>query len=150
MRGPLPDSVSRQTFVAIRYNHVRSDARPSKRSRLRHARTIVSCTASLGIRGGAQHPVAVPGEGGAVGFQFGDIDHCGVIPPRMETGQRAALPRVKDRIDNCAFLFYLYCAAAVSDLCCLLFLYLHEYMNNGSNLEVLPWNAGVMQVCPFC
>lgn len=34
------------TLVAIRYNHVRRLDRPSKRSALRQARTIVSWTAS--------------------------------------------------------------------------------------------------------
>jgi hypothetical protein len=38
--------MSRQTLVAIRYNHDRRLERPSKRSPARHARTIVSCTAS--------------------------------------------------------------------------------------------------------
>ena len=41
-----PSSMSRQTFVAIRYSHDRSEERPSNRSKLRQARTIVSCTAS--------------------------------------------------------------------------------------------------------
>ena len=41
-----PLSMSRQTLVAIRYSHDRRAARPSKRSMLRHARTIVSWTAS--------------------------------------------------------------------------------------------------------
>ena len=41
-----PWSMSRHTFVAMRYSHDRSDDRPSKLSMLRHARTIVSCTAS--------------------------------------------------------------------------------------------------------
>jgi hypothetical protein len=38
--------MSRHTLVAIRYSHDRSEARPSKRVKPRHARTIVSCTAS--------------------------------------------------------------------------------------------------------
>jgi len=38
--------MSRQTLVAMRYNHERSDERPSKSPILRQARTIVSCTAS--------------------------------------------------------------------------------------------------------
>ena len=42
-RSPI---ASRHTRVAMRESQVRRDARPSKRSRLRHARTIVSCTAS--------------------------------------------------------------------------------------------------------
>jgi hypothetical protein len=41
-----PSSIVRQTFVAMRYSQDESAARPSKRSRLRHARSIVSCTAS--------------------------------------------------------------------------------------------------------
>ncbi len=45
-RRERSDSASRQTFVAMRYSQVRSDARPSKRSRPRQARTMVSCTAS--------------------------------------------------------------------------------------------------------
>ena len=39
-------SMSMHTFVAIRYSHVRTDARPSNRPDDRHARTSVSCTAS--------------------------------------------------------------------------------------------------------
>ena len=39
-------SMSKQTFVAIRYSQERSDERPSKRSKLRQARMNVSCTAS--------------------------------------------------------------------------------------------------------
>lgn len=39
-------SASRQTRVAMRVIQVRSEARPSKRSSARQARTIVSCTAS--------------------------------------------------------------------------------------------------------
>jgi hypothetical protein len=39
-------NMSRQAFVAIRYNHERTDERPSNRSAPRHARNIVSCTAS--------------------------------------------------------------------------------------------------------
>jgi hypothetical protein len=38
--------MSRHTFVAILYSHERNDERPSNRSRLRHARTNVSWTAS--------------------------------------------------------------------------------------------------------
>ena len=45
-RRCLPFNRSKQTFVAIRYNHERTDERPSKRSNARHARTMVSCTAS--------------------------------------------------------------------------------------------------------
>jgi hypothetical protein len=41
-----PSSMSRQTFVAILYSHDLNAARPSKRSALRHARNIASCTAS--------------------------------------------------------------------------------------------------------
>jgi hypothetical protein len=41
-----PRSMSRHTFVAIRYNHDRTAERPSNPSMLRHALTIVSCTAS--------------------------------------------------------------------------------------------------------
>ena len=41
-----PFSRSRHTLVAIRYSQVRSDERPSNRSSPRHARTMVSCTAS--------------------------------------------------------------------------------------------------------
>ena len=41
-----PLSMSMQTFVAIRYSQDFSAERPSKRSMLRHARSIVSCTAS--------------------------------------------------------------------------------------------------------
>ena len=41
-----PLSMSMHTFVAIRYSHERSAARPSKRSNARQARTIVSWTAS--------------------------------------------------------------------------------------------------------
>ena len=40
------DSASRQTLVAMRYSHVRSDERSSNRSACCQARTIVSCTAS--------------------------------------------------------------------------------------------------------
>ena len=36
-----PSSIVRHTFVAIRYSHDDSAARPSKRSMLRHARSIV-------------------------------------------------------------------------------------------------------------
>jgi hypothetical protein len=35
-----------QTLVAMRYSQVRRLERPSNRSSARHARTIVSCTAS--------------------------------------------------------------------------------------------------------
>ena len=45
-RRDLADSASRHTFVAIRYSHVLTDERPSKRPEFRHARTIVSWTAS--------------------------------------------------------------------------------------------------------
>jgi hypothetical protein len=38
--------MSMQTFVAIRYSQDFSDERPSKRSMERHARSIVSWTAS--------------------------------------------------------------------------------------------------------
>jgi len=38
--------MSRQTFVAIRYNHDLSADRASKRSMFRHARSSVSWTAS--------------------------------------------------------------------------------------------------------
>ena len=41
-----PRNMSRQTLVAIRYNHDRTDERPSKDSKFRQARTIVSWTAS--------------------------------------------------------------------------------------------------------
>jgi hypothetical protein len=41
-----PFSASKQTLVAIRYIHERSEERPSKRSTARQARTIVSWTAS--------------------------------------------------------------------------------------------------------
>lgn len=46
VRGVRSASTSRQTFVAIRYNHVAIDAFPSKRGSPRSARNIVSCTAS--------------------------------------------------------------------------------------------------------
>jgi hypothetical protein len=39
-------SIVRQTFVAILYSHERTEERPSNFSYERHARTIVSCTAS--------------------------------------------------------------------------------------------------------
>lgn len=39
-------SMSRQTFVAIRYSHERRLDRPSNFSWFRQARTMVSCTAS--------------------------------------------------------------------------------------------------------
>jgi hypothetical protein len=45
-RRSVPSSMSRQTFVAIRYNHDRTDERPSKLSKLFHARSRVSWTAS--------------------------------------------------------------------------------------------------------
>jgi hypothetical protein len=45
-RRVRPCSMSSDTLVAIRYSHERSDERPSKRSWLVHARTIVSWTAS--------------------------------------------------------------------------------------------------------
>ena len=38
----FPLSTSRHSFVALRYSHEGSDERPSKLSRLRHARTSVS------------------------------------------------------------------------------------------------------------
>lgn len=38
--------MSRQTFVAMRYSHERSEERPSNLSKLRQARTSVSWTAS--------------------------------------------------------------------------------------------------------
>ena len=41
-----PRSMSRQTLVAMRYSQERRADRPSKRSKFRHARTMVSCTAS--------------------------------------------------------------------------------------------------------
>jgi len=41
-----PRSASRHTLVAIRYSQDRSEARPSNPSAPRHARSIVSCTAS--------------------------------------------------------------------------------------------------------
>ena len=44
-------SMSRQTLVAIRYSHERSAARPSKRSKPRHARRNVSWTASSASNG---------------------------------------------------------------------------------------------------
>ncbi len=45
-RRSRPLSMSSETFVAIRYSHERRDDLPSNRSKLRHARTNVSCTAS--------------------------------------------------------------------------------------------------------
>ena len=39
-------SMSRHTFVAMRYSHDRTDERPSKLAAFRQARTSVSCTAS--------------------------------------------------------------------------------------------------------
>jgi hypothetical protein len=44
-------SMSMHTFVAIRCSQVRSDERPSKPPYSRHARTIVSCTASSASNG---------------------------------------------------------------------------------------------------
>ena len=41
-----PFNMSKHTLVAIRYSHDRTADRPSKRSKLRHARTRVSWTAS--------------------------------------------------------------------------------------------------------
>jgi hypothetical protein len=46
-------SMSRQTFVAIRYSHDRIAERPSNRSRLFQARTNVSWTASSASKGEA-------------------------------------------------------------------------------------------------
>ena len=45
-RRELRRSMSRQTFVAIRYNHARNCEPPSKPDRPRHALRNVSCTAS--------------------------------------------------------------------------------------------------------
>ena len=46
-RRARPSSADRHTLVAIRYNHIRTDACvPSYRSRAFHARSIVSCTRS--------------------------------------------------------------------------------------------------------
>ena len=45
-RRSRPRSMSRQTLVAMRYSHERTLDRPSKASAARHARTMVSCTAS--------------------------------------------------------------------------------------------------------
>ena len=42
----LARSMSRHTLVAMRYSHERRLERPSKVSYFRHARTMVSCTAS--------------------------------------------------------------------------------------------------------
>jgi len=50
-RRSRPLSMSRHTFVAIRYSHERSAARPSKRSSARHARSSVSWTASSASNG---------------------------------------------------------------------------------------------------
>ena len=52
-RRSRPLSMSRQTFVAIRYSHERSAARPSNRLSPRQARIIVSCTASSASNGEA-------------------------------------------------------------------------------------------------
>jgi hypothetical protein len=46
-----PFSMSKQTLVAMRYSHDRSCDRPSNRSYARHARIIVSCTASSASAG---------------------------------------------------------------------------------------------------
>ena len=46
VRRELRRSMSRQTLVAIRYNHARNCEPPSKPDRLRHALRNVSCTAS--------------------------------------------------------------------------------------------------------
>ena len=46
VRRELRRSMSRQTFVAIRYNHARNCEPPSKPDRPRHALRNVSCTAS--------------------------------------------------------------------------------------------------------
>jgi hypothetical protein len=45
-RRRRPFNASKQTLLAMRYSHERTAARPSNRSKLRHARIIVSCTAS--------------------------------------------------------------------------------------------------------
>ena len=58
----LPFSMSRQTLVAMRYSHDRSDDRPSNRSKPRQARTIVSWTASSASKAEPEHPVAVAGQ----------------------------------------------------------------------------------------
>ncbi len=50
-RRSLPLSTSKQTLVAIRYNQDRIAERPSNLSRLRHARTKASCTASSASKG---------------------------------------------------------------------------------------------------
>ena len=42
----LERSWSKQVLLAMRYSQVRSDDRPSNRSRFRHALVRVSCTAS--------------------------------------------------------------------------------------------------------
>ena len=44
--APAPFNMSKHTLLAMRYSHDRSAERPSNRSKLRQARTSVSCTAS--------------------------------------------------------------------------------------------------------
>ncbi len=54
--------------MAIRYSHVSTDERPSKRSNERQARSSVSCADVLGVVDRAEHAVAVDLERTAVGL----------------------------------------------------------------------------------
>ncbi len=61
--------MSMQTLLAMRYNHDRSEERPSKPSIACQARTMVSWTASLASDPPGQHPVAEAGELPTVGVE---------------------------------------------------------------------------------
>jgi hypothetical protein len=52
-------SASRQAFVAILYSHARSDPRPWKVPRRRHARRKRLLDEVLGLLEGAEHAIAV-------------------------------------------------------------------------------------------